>query len=201
LAYKPFINNMLPKNKGFTLVELLVVIAIVAVLSVVVILTLNPAELLKQSRDSNRISDMATIRSAIALYLADGKNFAEGGATTTPALCYMSHTATSTRCGGVFTTTTITGAMGSTATYQNGTGWLPINFSYISSGSPIGSLPLDPANTSTNFYAFAITSYQSGFKLVVKAMESTKYTTTNPVAANDGGTSSTVYEVGTNLSL
>jgi len=192
---------MLPQNKGFTLVELLVVIAIVAVLSVVVILTLNPAELLKQSRDSNRISDMATIRSALSLYFADGKGFNEGGATIAFTNCYMSHTVTSTRCGGVFTTTTITGAIGSVATYQNGTGWLPVNFSYISSGSPIGSLPLDPSNTSTNYYAFAATSYQSGFKLAVKALESTKYTVTNPVAANDGGSSSTVYEVGTNLSL
>src|SRR6185295_4958783 len=58
-------------RKGFTLIELLVVIAIIAILSVVVILTLNPAELLKQARDSNRISDMATLKSAISLYLAD----------------------------------------------------------------------------------------------------------------------------------
>ena len=33
-------------RKGFTLIELLIVIAIIAVLSVVVILSLNPAELL-----------------------------------------------------------------------------------------------------------------------------------------------------------
>ncbi|KKW47096.1 MAG: hypothetical protein UY99_C0042G0007, partial [Parcubacteria group bacterium GW2011_GWA1_59_11] len=43
-------------RSSFTLIELLVVIAIVAILSAVVIITLNPAELLKQSRDSNRLS-------------------------------------------------------------------------------------------------------------------------------------------------
>ena len=63
------------KNKstrsGFTLIELLVVIAIIAILSVVLILTLNPAELLRQARDSNRVSDLATLKSAISLYLAD----------------------------------------------------------------------------------------------------------------------------------
>ena len=48
----------------------MVVIAIIAILSVVVILTLNPAELLRQSRDSNRISDLSVTKSAIAFYLA-----------------------------------------------------------------------------------------------------------------------------------
>ena len=58
-------NNL---KKGFTLIELLIVIAILAVLSVAVVLVLNPAELLKQARDSTRISDMAAINSASYLY-------------------------------------------------------------------------------------------------------------------------------------
>ena len=91
--------------KGFTLIELLIVIAIVAILSVVVILTLNPAELLKQTRDSNRISDLSTLKSALSLYLAD---------VTTPILagdytrCYYSVTSTpaggTAGCGGWFST-------------------------------------------------------------------------------------------------
>ena len=40
-------------------------------LSVVVILTLNPAELLRQSRDANRLSDLTTMNSAINLYNTD----------------------------------------------------------------------------------------------------------------------------------
>src|SRR5271156_4496627 len=60
------------KNKrGFTLIELLVVIAIIAILSVVVILTLNPSALLRQARDSNRVSDFATFKSSIGLCSAD----------------------------------------------------------------------------------------------------------------------------------
>src|ERR1700722_3543731 len=62
-------NNKKAK-RGFTLIELLVVIAIIAILSVVVILTLNPAELLRQSRDSNRVSDLSVTKSAISFYLA-----------------------------------------------------------------------------------------------------------------------------------
>ena len=46
------------RRESFTLIELLVVLALVAILSVVVILTLNPAELIKQARDSNRLSDL-----------------------------------------------------------------------------------------------------------------------------------------------
>ncbi|HEY4525527.1 MAG TPA: prepilin-type N-terminal cleavage/methylation domain-containing protein, partial [Candidatus Paceibacterota bacterium] len=46
-------------RKSFTLIELLIVIAIVAILSTVVIITLNPAELLRQSRDSVRLSDLS----------------------------------------------------------------------------------------------------------------------------------------------
>src|SRR5271154_2180592 len=80
--------NIKNNRKGFTLIELLVVIAIIAVLAVVVILSLNPAELLRQARDSNRVSDMATFKSAIALYLADVASPSLVGSTT--ALCYMS---------------------------------------------------------------------------------------------------------------
>ena len=72
---------------GFTLIELLVVIAIIAVLAVVVILTLNPAGLLQEARDSNPISDMATLKSGLSLYLADVAPPALLPATTTSP-CY-----------------------------------------------------------------------------------------------------------------
>ena len=62
---------MTAKAKGFTLIELLIVIGIIAVLAVVVLLTLNPAELLRQARDSNRVSDLASLNSALSYYLAD----------------------------------------------------------------------------------------------------------------------------------
>jgi prepilin-type N-terminal cleavage/methylation domain-containing protein len=59
------------RHAGFTLIELLVVIAILAVLAVVLVLTLNPAGLLQEARDSNRLSDMATIQSAVSTFAAD----------------------------------------------------------------------------------------------------------------------------------
>ena len=65
------IRIFMEHRSGFTLIELLVVIAILAVLAVVVVLTLNPFALLQESRDANRLSDMATLNSAINISLAD----------------------------------------------------------------------------------------------------------------------------------
>ena len=59
------------KNKGFTLVELMIVIAILAILAAIVIFALNPAELFKRARDSQRMSDLRVLSSAISYYLAD----------------------------------------------------------------------------------------------------------------------------------
>jgi prepilin-type N-terminal cleavage/methylation domain-containing protein len=158
-------------RKGFTLIELLIVIAIIAVLSVVVILSLNPAELLRQARDSNRISDMATMKSAVSLYLADVASPYLGVAAT----CYISVAtsagnplldmvnsagtwSTSTTCGGnnlfasttatstILATSTRTIGVVTTTTSAPGNGWVPVDFANISSGSPIGQEPVDPIN-------------------------------------------------------
>lgn len=131
-------------KRAFTLIELLVVIAIIAVLSVVVILSLNPAELLRQSRDSNRISDFATIKSAISLYLIDASAPNLASSSASYGGCYVSTIAgngtTSARCG-VFTNTYATSDVSATAaTYRktDSTGWIPVNFSALSYGSPFG---------------------------------------------------------------
>lgn len=190
-----------PQVKGFTLIELLVVIAIIAVLAVVVVLTLNPAELLKQARDSNRISDLNTMKSAISLFLADGGTTLAGSYVT----CYMSTSTTSAQCGGRYSTSYSTSS-GSTSRAINGSGWLPVNFSAISSGSPVGQLPMDPINNATYFYAYAASSTNSGFKLTAH-MESTRYANggSGDVESTDGGSggtnSSSTYDVGTNLAL
>ena len=141
--------------KGFTLIELLVVIAIIAVLAVVVILSLNPAELLRQARDSNRISDMSTLKSAISLYLADVTS--PSLASTSVANPYtrvfitVSTTSAPTVAGwgvsAAYTTTTA-----STARAVDATGWIPVGFNAISSGAPIGSLPIDPSNVGALYY-------------------------------------------------
>jgi len=187
---------MTKTNKGFTLIELLVVLAIVAILSVVVILTLNPAELLKQARDSNRVSDLSTLKSAISLYLADYSTPFVGTST----LCYISlstQSATTTKCG-VFTIAAVTNTTTTAANLRkvDGTGWIPVNFAAISSGAPIGNLPVDPVNTASLYYAYGATSTLT-FEIDA-FMESTKYAN---YMLNDGGNTDYAYEVGTTPGL
>ena len=203
-------KNMIKNSKGFTLIELLVVIAIIAVLSVAVILTLNPAELLKQARDSTRISDVSTLKSALSLYLADVTTPYIGSST----YCYgYSNTITLTlaqcRLNGISTGTLFLGTVNaSSGRAIDVTGWLPVNFGSISSGAPIGNLPVDPSSSSVVIsdgnllgYLYAASSTGLSFKLTAN-MESTKYNSgSGNVENSDGGTNPGVYETGPNLGL
>lgn len=193
------------QRKGFTLIELLVVIAIIAVLAVVVILTLNPAELLRQARDSNRISDFATLKSAISLFQADVSTSSVSALGTYTVLYGTSGmigpTSNFTGAPGWgYATTSVSTLSSSTSRAVDSTGWIKINFTAISSGAPIGSLPVDPSNNSTNFYTFAASS--TIFKMAT-LMESAKfkYLGSGDVVSTDGGLSSTTYEAGTGLGL
>jgi prepilin-type N-terminal cleavage/methylation domain-containing protein len=189
-------------QKGFTLIELLIVIAIIAILAVVVVLTLNPAQLLAQARDSNRISDFATLKSAIALYQTDVATTTQLGTSTIIVLSESSTSLTATSssllgsAGWGFTgeTSVATGTRVNTGTGA----WVTINFSLISSGAPIGALPVDPVNSGSNTYAFV--GATSTYKLATK-MESTKYQSggAGDVTTNDGGNSTSTYEQGSNL--
>lgn len=176
-------------QKGFTLIELLVVIALIAVLAVAVVLALNPAELLKQGRDSTRIWDLTNINSALSLYLVD---------VSTPMLtsstnCYVYGSVTTT-CSGRFSagaTTVVT----SSSQAVNGSGWIPVNLSAISSGSPLPRYPIDPTQSNPYFYAFRPSS-TSGFYEINAQLESAKYANQ---AATDGGNNNNVYEVGNDI--
>jgi prepilin-type N-terminal cleavage/methylation domain-containing protein len=196
-----------PEKRGFTLIELLIVVAVLAVLSVVVILVLNPAELLKQSRDSRRITDLATIKKVLSLYLVQVKT---PTLTKCSTCCYTSTTSTiSATCGGRHNTTAQ--ASSPTPTLIDGTGWVGGNgtgppygpdITAISSGSPISHWPLDPINNTTYFYSYVANTSTDMFEIDAK-MESVKYSFGGPkdVESTDGGSSSTVYEVGTAPSL
>jgi prepilin-type N-terminal cleavage/methylation domain-containing protein len=61
-----------PPKAGFTLIELLIVIGILAILATVVVLVLNPTEMFKQARDSQRLSETDALNQAILLYQTNG---------------------------------------------------------------------------------------------------------------------------------
>lgn len=67
-------------KSGVTLIELLIVIGIISVLSVVIVTIINPAESARKSRDAKRMSDLATIKRAIDLALADKQKLVDTSA-------------------------------------------------------------------------------------------------------------------------
>jgi prepilin-type N-terminal cleavage/methylation domain-containing protein len=191
-------------ERGFTLIELLVVIAILAVLASVVVLVLNPAELLAQARDTTRISDTRTLNTAIALYLTDMAGPLAPSYTT----CYLSTTSgngTSTTKCGVFASAAIT--VNSSTTVANytkidGTGWIPINFGLmVVAHPPLSALPVDPVNSATYYYAYVASS--TGNYELDAFMESNKYKKggSKDMPQNDGGDNANVYETGRFLSM
>jgi len=193
-------------KKGFTLIELLIVISIVAVLSVVVLITLNPVELLRQGRDSTRFSDMASVKSAIAYYLYGTSELAQSNGSST--FCYVYRVgaqATNAGCGGRYGSFT---PAQSTFTKTDITGWIPVNLSQVpagSGGAPLATWPIDPAHppagTALNFanqtfYAYVASTTPIGFYEISARLESSKFASSSDT---DGGSTSTLYEVGTNL--
>lgn len=170
-------------SRGFTLLELLIVIGIIAILSVILVIVLNPAETLKKARDTQRMSDLATMKTALGLYLTSTANPYLAGTNASPSnatcksgsgagtwdtasdLIYYSYPSDSP--GGNITdltlddqTFTSEGAKQVAAASLNlvdGDGWLPVNLEGLSSGSPISNFPADPVNTIATLGTVAFT--------------------------------------------
>ncbi len=187
-------------QSAFTLIELLVVIAIIAILAVVVILTLNPQEQIKQARDSNRLSDLATLTKALSLYQSD-----YGGTLGNASTVYVSVPAVNSNCSDLGLPALPAGwsyACASTSTYRkiDGTGWIPVNFQNVSFGSPLGTLPVDPINTTTtqNYYTYVIGGTGNNQYEVSTLLESQRY---QAQEAQSGSPDMASYTVGSNLNI
>jgi len=180
-------------EKSFTLIELLIVIGILAILATVVIIVLNPAEFLKQARDSRRMDELQTINKAIGQYLAEG-----GTSLGSSNTVYVSIPDSSPTCANLGLPALPSGwsyACSNSDNYRkvNGSGWIPVNFTSISFGSPLDTLPIDPENTTSTgeYYTYVVDS--SSYELNA-ILTSDKY---KSKAQNDGGDSDNAFEVGT----
>jgi len=188
--------KQLKNNKSFTLIELLIVIAILALLMSIIIITLNPSEMLKKSRDTKRISSLKALNNALGIFQATKPTTSTG----TAYIVYISIPDSSSTCANLSLPTLPDGytyQCSTTANYRktDGTGWIPVNFNSLDIGSPISSLPVDPTNTtSTGLYFTYVTggSWEMRAQLESEGQEQ---------AINDGDSFPGLYSVGTTLNL
>ncbi|MCX6702678.1 MAG: type II secretion system protein, partial [Candidatus Wolfebacteria bacterium] len=190
------------RDQSFTLIELLIVIGILAVLATVAVLALNPLELIKQARDSQRMADLGTLNKALAVYQSSGQT--NLGTVNTVYVSIPKNVAAD--CSDLGLPSLPSGwsyacVPSSTLRNINGTGWIPLAFSSVSYGTPLEKLPIDPINvTSTrNYYTYVM----GGSWQLATAMESIKYKMGGGAdkTSKDGGQYPGLYEEGTDFSL
>lgn len=182
---------------SFTLVELLIVIAILAVLAAAVVLVLNPAELLAQARDTQRITDLKNLNESVNIFVLDNSTVSLGASQT----IHLSLPDTSATCATYSSLPTLpAGWSYKCATEANlrktdGTGWIPVNFNLIKGGSTIPYLPIDPTNDAVSGKYYTYTPGGS-FELTA-LLEAEKH----EAAVRDGGYLPGTYQVGSHLDL
>jgi prepilin-type N-terminal cleavage/methylation domain-containing protein len=152
-------------TKGFTLIELLIVIAILAILATAVVLVINPAELLRQARDGQRLADFKNLKSAVDLYLVRNTSATTNLGPQPAGTCAISSLAYPTWRISIPNSVLITPVQGRAAMpfvngssngvfpvqpadpkAINGDGWVSVNFNEVQGTSPLSRLPVDPIN-------------------------------------------------------
>jgi type IV pilus assembly protein PilA len=136
------------KAKGFTLLEILLVVAAIAILAGIVIVAINPAKQLGDTRNSQRKIDVNTILNAAYQYSIDTGYLPVTIASST---CASASTNEICKTGGTCTSLTDLSVLTATGKY-------------------IVSIPTDPTGSTTNGSGYYIaTSSASGGRLTVCA--------------------------------
>lgn len=181
---------------SFTLVELLIVVGILAVLVAITVVTLNPAQLLAQVRDSKRQQDLSALSSVLNTVAVLGFQSFSG----TSSVVYVSLPDADPLCGdwilpnlpGDWVYNCVP-----TSTLQNtdGTGWVPVDMRSNGVVS-LDSLPVDPINSDQGglYYTYVV----GGSFSLAGTMESQKYYNTHKLS---GANDPLIYEVGSDSEL
>ena len=203
-----------PQRKtSFTLLEVIIVTAIISIGAAVVMFVLNPPELLAKARDSQRMSDMAALKTALGVYFTqvsnpdlDGDNSRGTCGTNIWLGRADAMDITDTNVGYL----TLHASGDSSSTAITGSGWLPVNFSQTTGGSPVSALPLDPGYSvedalhvkDTDYFYLYTCNTDKTYELSTN-LESQTYAKggAEDKESTDGGNDPDMYEVGINTSL
>jgi prepilin-type N-terminal cleavage/methylation domain-containing protein len=131
---KKFLRN----QKGFTLIEILLVVAAIAILAGIVIVAINPAKQLGDTRNASRNSAVNTILNAVTQYSVDNNGILPAGITASSTEICSSAVATSS-CTGLVDLSVLT-----------------LNGKYIT------AIPDEPQKTNPNGAGYVISRNSAG---------------------------------------
>jgi len=187
---------------GFTLIELLIVTTLLAVLGAVVVVVLNPAEMFRQSRDSQRLVDLNQLNKVLSFIQVDQPALNFGSSS----VVYVSIPDASSTCANLGLPTLPSGwsyACSNSTNYKkiNGLGWVPVDFTLFSAGSPISKLPIDPVNATSTGEYYTYTAGGSWHLTAFLTSDKYKMGGSTDKSSKDGGSYPELFEIGNNLSL
>ena len=141
-------------GKGFTLIELLIVIGIIGILAAIILVAVDPAKRLKQSRNARRFAETNALLNAILNYTVDNRGRLPAAiASATAGVPTVIGTATTTSVTDTACPNHLTGA--GTATFITDLG---SDTEFVD--DYISSIPVDPRGTNdVDTYSSAMTGY------------------------------------------
>lgn len=162
------------EKAGLNPSELVIIAATAVIVVVIAVIIINPGNIIAKARDSKRMADLAAATTALNLYLADGHDF--GGVSSNK----------------IYDST-------SKNTKINATGWIPVDLTQISSGTPLAELPLDPKNDQSLdlYYRFGVNQTNKAYEIDCKFESADNLIR----QTSDGGNNPTRYELGSDLTI